>query len=101
MKLITSSFSHPVLDYNADQLSVYHQTASVVEWFTLGLYLKLSPSALEVINTDFRFQCKPARREMLALWLKTGTATWSCLFRALSKMGLKSLGKDIAHRLGG
>ena len=101
MKLITSFFSHLVLDYNADHKSVYDETASVVEWFTLGLYLNLSPSALEVINADFRFQSKPARREMLALWLKTGTATWSCLFRALSKMGLKSLGKDIAHRRGG
>ena len=100
MKLITLSFSHIVLDYEADYLSVYDETASVVEWFTLGLYLKLSPTKLEIINNDFRFQSKQARREMLAVWLKTGNATWLCLIRALSKMGLRSLGKDIANRKG-
>ena len=93
-------FSYIVLDYKADYLSVYHETASVVEWFTLGLYLNLSPTELEIINADFRFQSKPARREMLAVWLKTGKATWSRLIHALSQMGLRSLGEDIANRKG-
>ena len=100
MKLITLSFSRVVLDHEADYLSLYDETASVVEWFTLGLYLKLSPTELNIINADFRFQSKQARREMLAIWLKTGKATWSCLIRALSQMGLRSLGKDIANRKG-
>ena len=100
MILITLSFSRTVLDYKADYLSVYHETSSVVEWFSLGLYLKLSHPTLEVINADCHFQSKPARREMLAVWLKTGKATWSCLIRALSKMGLRSLGEDIANRRG-
>ena len=100
MKLTTLCFPHIVLNYKTDYLSVYHETASVVWWFTLGLYLKLSPTELDIINADFRFQSKPARREMLAVWLKTGNATWSCLFRALSKMGLRSLGKEIANRKG-
>ena len=100
LKFITLSYCHIVLDYNADFLSVFDETASVVEWFTLGLYLKLSPTKLELINADFPFQSKTARREMLAHWLKTGNATWSCLFRALSKIGLSSLGKDIANRRG-
>ena len=100
MKFITSPFCHIVLEYEEDFLSVFDETASVVEWFTLGLHLKLSPTELEVINADFRFQNKAARREMLARWLKTGNATWSCLFCALSKMGLRSLGKDIANRRG-
>ena len=89
-----------VLDYGADYLSVYDDTASVIEWYTLGLYLNLPSIELEIINTNYRFQCKEARREMLAVWLKTGSATWSCLIHALSKMGLRTLGKSIANRRG-
>ena len=100
LKLITLSFSGILLDYEADFLSVYEETASVVEWFSLGLYLQLSPPTLEIINADCHFRSTPARREMLAVWLKTGKATWSCLIRALSKIGLRSLGEDIANRRG-
>ena len=81
-------------------MSVYDDTASVTEWFTLGLYLNVPPAQLEVINADYRFQTKQARREMLTLWLKTGKATWSCLICALSKMGLRTLGKDIVAKRG-
>ena len=89
-----------VLDYGTDYLSVYDETASVTEWFTLGLHLRVPPTELEVINADYRFQTKQARREMLSLWLKTGNATWSCLIHALSKMGLRTLGKSIVTRKG-
>ena len=89
-----------VLDYGTDYLSVYDETASVTEWFTLGLYLNLPPAELEIINADYRFQTKQARRELLNLWLKTGNATWSNLIHALSKMGLRGLGKDIVIRKG-
>ena len=99
MKLTTLFFSHIALNYEADLLSVYDETASVAEWFTLGLYLKLSPARLEIINADFRFNDE-ARRNMLSFWLQTGSATWSNLLHALSKMGLTSLGKEIANRKG-
>ena len=89
-----------VLDYGTDYRSVYDETASVTEWFTLGLYLNLPPAELEIINADYRFQTKQARRELLSLWLKTGNATWSNLIHALSKMGLRGLGKDIVIRKG-
>ena len=89
-----------VLDYGLDYLSVYDETSSVTEWFTLGLHLKVSPTELDIINADYHFQTKQARREMLSLWLKTGNATWSCLIRALSKMGLQTLGKNIVARKG-
>ena len=99
MKLITLSFSHKALNYEADLLSVYEETSSVAEWFTLGLYLKLSPARLNIISADYRFSDE-ARQKMLSVWLQTGSATWSGLLRALSKMGLRSLGKEIANRKG-
>ena len=83
-----------------DYLSVHEETASVTKWFTLGLYLNLSPAKLEIINADYCFQTEQAQRKMLTLWLKTGNATWSCLIHALSKMGLRALGRKIVIRKG-
>ena len=98
-KLTSLCFSLIVLDDEADYLSVFHETESVIEWFTLGLYLNLPLTKLKKIDADYRFN-EERRREMLAVWIKTGTATWSTLFCALNKMGLRSLGKDIANRRG-
>ena len=92
-------FSNVVLDFDSDFLSVFEETASVAEWFTLGLYMKVPPSELERINADFRFS-KRALRETLSIWLKTGNATWSTLVHALSKIGLRSLGRNISTRKG-
>ena len=89
-----------VLDYATDYRSVYDETASVTEWFTLGIYLNLPPTKLDIINADYRFQTEQAQREMISLWMKTGNATWSSLLHALSKMGLRGLGKDIVIRKG-
>ena len=72
----------------------------VTEWFTLGLNLKLSPTELEMIKADNRLDCRNALSEMLSFWLRTGSATWSSLFHALSRMGMRSLGKDIAESQG-
>ena len=93
-------FIYVVLDYEADYLSIVEETEQVAEWFTLGVYLKLPHSELEMIRADFPLSCKEAKREMLYAWLKQGCATWSSLIRALSKIGFRSLGKKIATRQG-
>ena len=89
-----------VLDYGADYSFVYEETASVTEWFTLGLYLNILLTKLDIINADYRFQTEHARREMLAVWLKSGNATFSSLCHALIKMGMRTLGNNIANRRG-
>ena len=65
----------------------------------LGLYLKLPRFELEMIADDYRFN-KEARNKMLHVWLQTGNATWSSLFGALIKMGMRNLGGKIANRRG-
>ena len=88
-----------VLDPEADYFCVLDEIASVAEWFTLGLYLELPRAELEMIAADYHFS-KEARSKMLHMWLQTGNATWSSLFHALIKMGLRTLGKNIANRRG-
>ena len=91
--------TYTVLDYEGDYSTVVDEVR-VDEWYTLGLNLKLSPTELDMINKDHRSDCRHALRKMLSVWLRTGNATWSSLFHALSKMGLRSLGKDIAESQG-
>ena len=88
-----------VLDPEADYFCVHDEVTSVAQWFTLGLNLKLPFAKLEMIAADYRFS-EEARSKMLHVWLQTGNATWSSLFGALSKMGMRNLGKNIANRRG-
>ena len=80
-------------------LSVFHETSSVVQWYTLGLYLRLPPCELDRINVDYRFN-RECLLQMLSTWLKTGTATWPSLVGALTKMGQSDLAKKIAKKKG-
>ena len=88
-----------VLDYDEDLSAVYEETAEVVHWYTLGIFLHVVPSELERIAFDYRFSREGLQR-MLSLWLKGGHATWSSLVCALNKMGEESLGCKIAAKKG-
>ena len=88
-----------VLDYKKDLFSVCEETASVVQWFTLGLYLKIAPYELERISVDYRFNREGLQR-MLSAWLNTGAATWLSLVRALKKIGQSDLANQIAKKKG-
>ena len=78
---------------------MYEETASVVQWFTLGLYLKLAPSELERISVDYHFNHE-GLQQMLGVWLKTGDATWHSLVCALKNMGQSDLASKIARKKG-
>ena len=97
--LTTLPSSRIVLDPEADYLSVLNEVTSVAEWFTLGLYLKLPRYKQEIISADYHFSIE-ARSKMLHVWLQTRNATWSSLFGALIKLGMRTLGNNIANRRG-
>ena len=92
-------FFHVVLDYEKDFSSVYGEISTVVQWYTLGLYLKLLPYELERINLECHFNVE-GLAQMLSAWLKTGVATWLSLVRALKKMGQSNLANKIAKKKG-
>ena len=88
-----------VLDNEKDLLVVCKETVSVVQWFTLGLYLKIAPYELERISVD----CSSNRerlQQMLSVWLKTGAATWLSLVCALKEIGQSDLANEIAKKKG-
>ena len=97
---IFSLHMYIALCYNEDFFSVLDETTEVVQWFTLGLCLKMKPFELEGINADYRFNHYEGRVQMLSAWLKGGCATWSSLVRALRKMGQSFLANKIAMKKG-
>ena len=90
---------HVVLDHEKDFHAVYEETASVVQWFTLGVYLKLAHYELERIRVDYHFNHE-GLQQMLSAWLRTGEATWISLVCALKKMGQSDLASKIARKKG-
>ena len=78
---------------------MFDETASVVQWYTFGLYLSVRPCELEIINLECRFNREGLAR-MLSAWLKTGEATWLSLVCALRKMGQSDLASKIARKKG-
>ena len=92
-------YVHVVLDYEKDFHAVYEETASVAQWFTLGLYLRIAPSKLEQIKADYRFSHE-GLQQVLSAWLKTGDATWLSLVCALKKMGHSDMASKIGRKKG-
>ena len=90
---------YTVLDPEKDLLALYQETASVVQWFTLGLYLGIASYKLEKISVDYRFNDEYLQ-QMLSAWLKTGAATWLSLARALKKIGQSDLANQIVKKKG-
>ena len=80
----------------------------VTDWYTLGIHLKLNPSALARIQNDFR-DGQRAKLEMLKFWLEQdpgstvpgSAATWKVLVKALRAIEenrvAKLIEEDVSH----
>ena len=68
-------------------------------WFTVGLFLKVPYSKLEVIRKDHR-DSMDCLREMLATWLQSGEASAAELVHALKLACMSVLAKKIAVKHG-
>ena len=69
-----------------DLPEVITATNEVVDWFTLGLYLRLTYEELETIEKNYPGDIKRCRQKMLNSWISSGNATWSALRNVLRKM---------------
>ena len=90
-----------------DDLSqVLIELNEVVNWYTLGIHLKLKPSTLEGIQRDFR-DGRRAKEEMLKFWLEQepestlpeSAATWKSLVKALKIIDQRRLAKTIEENV--
>ena len=88
-----------VLSYDDDLNAVFEETATVIQWYSLGLFLDVNPNELDRINTDYRFSHE-GLVQMLGVWLKSGRANWFSLVHALMKMGQSNLATRIARKKG-
>ena len=62
---------------------VISATSSVVDWLTLGIFLKVNYEQLKTIEKDYPGNLIRCRQEMLNNWIRSGNATWSILVNVL------------------
>ena len=72
----------------------------MVNWFTVGMFLKISHHRLEVIKKDNHDLSMDCLREMLATWLNEGNASPALLVQALISTGYCVLAKKMAVKHG-
>ena len=92
---------HDYLNYTATDLSdVISATRTVVDWFTLGIFLKIDFEQLEKIEKDYPGNLDRCRQKMLSNWIRSGNATWNTLVNVLRSDDVKekAVAEEIAKK---
>ena len=79
-----------------DLPDVISATSSVVDWLTLGIFLKVNYDQLKTIEKNYR-DLNRCRQEMLSNWIRSGNATWSVLVNVLYSEDVKE--KAVAEEI--
>ena len=69
-------------------------------WFSVGIFLRINDYLLEAIRMDNHNRSRDCLREMLATWLRGGSASPGVLVQALISAGYFELGKKMAVKHG-
>ena len=92
---------HNYLNYTVTDFSdVISATRMVVDWFTLGIFLKIDFEQLKTIEKDYPGNLERCRQEMLSKWIRSGSATWSILVNVLHSDDVKekAVAEEIAKK---
>ena len=74
-----------------DLPDVISATSEVLDWFTLGIYLKVAFKDLKTIESNYSRDLRRCRQEMLMSWISSGKATWSILVKVLHSDDVKEV----------
>lgn len=74
-----------------------NELQEVVDWFYLGLCLRVPMATLLNLRQDYR-NVDTCRTEMLDAWMKMEKPAWSKLVTALKEMKLMALAKRLASK---
>lgn len=83
-----------------DLADLVRELHEVVEWFTLGIYLRINESQLLAIQYDHRGNTSECQTHMLIAWRNQENATWTQLVAALYQMNHRRLANEIARKYG-
>ena len=85
IKCIDFTYNDYMLYFHAekDLVEVTLATKEVLDWFTLGLLLKVNYAELKTIETNHRDNLKRCQQEMLMSWIRLGNARWDILVKVL------------------
>ena len=77
-----------------------NELSTVSQWYLLGIYLRLHPSALDVIKNNSCADTKECRTQMLIEWQRCVIPTWSAVVKALVGIGRERLASHLAAKYG-
>ena len=72
----------------------------MTQWYLLGIYLGLHPSALDAIKKNLCADTKECRTQMLIQWQRCVIPTWSAVVKALVGIGRERLASHLAAKYG-
>ena len=83
-----------------DFSNVISAARTVVDWFTLGIFLKIDFEQLKTIEKDYSGNLERCRQEMFSNWIRSGNATWSTLVDVLCSDDVKekAVAEEIAKK---
>ena len=85
-----------------DLMDLLGDLHEVVNWYTFGVYLKVEPWRLEVIQNDYPTS-EERRKEALLWWLNNALKKerkWATIVHAHCKSGYASLAQKVALKHG-
>ena len=86
---------HPVPEVR----DLANELRKVIDWVPFGLNLGLTIDELKTIQKDYQ-DLEGRRTEMLYMWQKKVTPTWSAAVQALMEIGNKRLAFELAQKHG-
>lgn len=78
-----------------------HELREVVDWYHLGLHLKVPDHRLQIIEKDYPHDTEKCKTRMLSWWKENSAKQkWSTVVQALVNTGSRSLANKIALKFG-
>ena len=80
-----------------DLPEVLLSTHEVVNWFTLGIFLRVDFKILKTIEYNHPRNLERCRQEMLMSWIDLGNAKWSVLVKVLCDVNEVAVAEKIVQ----
>ena len=84
----------------AGLVDLLRELQGVISWFKLGVELKIPIDRLLAIRADYMNKVDDCKTQMLIVWLRLGTCTWTSLIIAVVNIGRRDIAETLGKKYG-
>ena len=84
----------------AELVDLLRELQEVISWFKLGVELKIPIDRLLAIRADYMNKVDDCKTQMLIVWLRLGTCTWTSLITAVVNIGRRDIAETLGKKYG-